>query len=276
MTGGIMRRFALLTAALLSSSLVAGAAAAGSRSESVLCGNLDRLLERCRSGARSSRETRASCDRIGEGFRALCGPLGTIGASASAAGGALDLLRQDYLVLPIEQTGAGVFPSHLVIGPADLDDPEVIASLRRAYRVGKTVAIAGATDDEARRFHGLLRLGEAANCQPAGQAAIELYGLQRSQYRTPPQNSSYCLVNLDQRAAAVDRRWLRERFGPIPPQPAVGERSATDNDDPTQFLTDLATATHCSWKMDETDLGLGTVEADLYVYAMRDLGASPN
>ena len=45
--------------------------------------------------------------------------------------------------------------------------------------------------------------------------------------------------------------------------------SPTDDDDPTEFLTDLATATHCSFKA--TDGGaLGTVEVDLYTYAMRD------
>jgi hypothetical protein len=65
---------------------------------------------------------------------ALCGRLGTIGASASAAGGALNLLRQDYRVAPIGQTAAGVFPSHIVIGPADLNDPHVIDLLKRSYR----------------------------------------------------------------------------------------------------------------------------------------------
>jgi hypothetical protein len=270
MTVSSRRRFTVLAAGLLSSSLIAGAAVADSLSGSPLCKSLDRRLERCQSGARLSSDTRAFCDRVEAGFRALCGPLETIGASAAAEGGALDLLREDYLVLPIEEVGAGVFPSHLVTGPADLDDPEVIALLRRAYRVGKTVAVAGATEYEARRFHGLLRLGEQANCQPAqGQAEVELYGLQRSQGRAPPQNSSYCLVNLDQRSGAADRRWLRERFGPTPPQPTVGEVSPTNDDDPTEFLTDLATATHCSFKAtNEGDLG--DVEVDLYVYAMRD------
>ena len=132
------------------------------------------------------------------------------------------------------------------------------------------MAIAGATEDEARRFHRLLRPGQEPNCRPAnGQAEIELYGLQRSRYRIPPQNSSYCLVNLDQRADAADRRWLRERFGSTPPQPAVGEVSPTDNDDPTQFLIDLAAATHCSYKLND-DGPAGNVEVDFYTYAMRD------
>jgi hypothetical protein len=263
-----MRRLTVLTAVLLSSLMLAAAAAAKTPSQSPLCQPLEQRVERCQSGTRLSSETRASCDRIEEGFRALCGPLGTIGASDSAAGGALDLLRQDYLVVPIEKTAAGVFPSHLVIGPRDLADPDVIALLRRAYRVGKTVAIVGASEDQARRFHRLLRPGEQANCQPAkGQAEIELYGLQRSRYRTPPQNSSYCLVNLDPQAEAADRRWLRERFGPTPPQPAAGEASTTDDENPTEFLTNLATATHCSFKGDATGL---PAEVDLYTYAMRD------
>ena len=136
-------------------------------SQSPQCRELQERVNECQSGTGLSRETRDSCDRIEAGFVALCGPLGIIGASASAAGGALDLLRQDYRVVPIEQTAAGVFPSPLVIGPADLDDPHVNALLKRSYRFGKTVAIAGATKQQARRFHSLLRPGEGASCQPA-------------------------------------------------------------------------------------------------------------
>ena len=181
-----MRRFTVFTAGLLSSSMIVGAASARSLSESQLCRSLDLLLERCQSGTRLSSETRASCDRIEEGSRVMCGPREIIRASASAEGGALDLLRQDYLVVPIEEAGADVFPSHLVVGPADLDDPDVIALLRQAYRVGKTVAIANATEDEARSFHRLVRPGQEANCRPAeGRAEIELYGLQRSRTGYP-------------------------------------------------------------------------------------------
>jgi hypothetical protein len=174
--------------------------------------------------------------------------------------------------VPIGQTAAGAFPSHLAIGPADLNDSNLIALLKQAYRVGKTVAIVGATEDQASRFHRLLRPGAGANCQPAkGQARIPLYGLQRSRYRFPPQNSSYCLLNLDPQAPAADRRWLRERFGSTPPQPAAGNVASTD--DSTQFLTDLATATHCSIKSNTTPNGqtvTGAAGADLYVYTMRD------
>ena len=264
-----MRHLTVLFVVWLGSSVIAGAAAGRDLPNSGLCRAVENRLERCRSGDLSA-ETRTFCDRIERGFQELCGPRETILASAGAEGAALDLLRQDYLVLPIEDAVSDVFPTHLVIGPADLDDPEVIALLRPAYRVGKTIAIANATEDEARSFHRLVGAGQEANCRPAdGRAEIELYGLQRSQTRIPVQNSSYCLGNLDQEADAADRRWLRERFGPIPPQPVAGEVSPTDDDDPTEFLTDLATATHCSFKATEGG-ALGTVEVDLYTYAMRD------
>ena len=269
-----MTHLTVLTAVLLSSSMLAATEPPDTHSQSPQCRALEERIDGCQSNTRLSRETRDSCDRIEAAFMALCGPLGTIGASASAAGGALDLLRQDYRVVPIEKTAAGVFPRHLVIGPADLDDPQLIALLKRSYRYGKTVAIADATEHEARRFHSLLRPGEGANCQPAkGQADIPLYGLQRSRYRMPPQNSSYCLINLDPQDPGADRRWLRERFALKVRAPAVGKVTATSSaltaasdENPTQFLTGLATATHCSSKMSN---GSGAIEADAYVYAMR-------
>jgi hypothetical protein len=174
--------------------------------------------------------------------------------------------------VPIEQTAASVLPSHLVIRPADLDDPQIIVLLKRSYRVGKAVAIVGATEDQASRFHRLLRPGEAANCRLAkGQPMSSLYGLQRSRYRYPPQNSSCCLVNLDVQHPATDRRWLRERFGLTPPQLAAGAVTATAKlaatDDPTEFLTGLASATHCSSK---TTNSYGAIEMDPYIYTMRN------
>jgi hypothetical protein len=244
--GGTMPRLTVLTTVLLSSSMLAATAAAETQSQSPQCSPLGQRLGECQ----------------------------TIGVSTAAAGGALNLLSKDYLIVPIEQTAAGVFPSHLVIGPADLDNPQIIALLERSYRVGKTVAIVGATGDQAGRFHRLLRPGEAANCQPAtGQAIISLYGLQRSRYRFPSQNSSYCLVNLDLQHPATDRRWLRERFGLTPPQPAPGKVTATGKvtaaDEPTQFLTNLAGATHCSAK-GASPSNYGDIEQDLYVYTMRN------
>ena len=244
-----MRNLTVLTTVLLSSSMLAATAAAQTQSRSPRCTPLGQRLGECE----------------------------TIGVSASAAGGALDLLSKDYLIVPIEQTAADVFPSHLVIGGADLDNPDVVALLKRSYRVGKTVAIVGANQDQGRRFHSLLRPGEPANCQPPkGQATIALYGLQRSRYRLPPQNSSYCLVNLDLEHPARDRGWLRARFGLTPPQPPAGNVTATGNlavghatttENPSQFLTGLATATHCSSRNSSS---YGAIQADYYVYSMRD------
>jgi hypothetical protein len=239
-----MARSTVLTTVLLSSSMLAATAAAQTQSQSPQCSPLGKRLGVCQ----------------------------TIGVSASAAGGALDLLSKDYQIVPIEQTAPSVLPSHLVIGPADLDEPQIIALLRRSYRVGKTVAIVGATEDQASRFHRLLRPGEAANCRMARERRTSsLYGLQRSRFRYPPQNSSYCLVNLDVQHPATDRRWLRERFGLIPPQLAAGAGIATaklaTNDDSTAFLTNLASATHCSSK---TTNSFGAVEMDPYIYTMRN------
>ena len=129
-----MRHLTVLFVGWLGSSVIAGAAAGQDLPNSGLCRAVEHRLERCRSGDLSA-ETRTFCDRIERGFQELCGPRETILASAGAEGAALDLLRQDYLVLPIEDVVSDVFPTHLVIGPADLDDPEVIALLRPAYRV---------------------------------------------------------------------------------------------------------------------------------------------
>lgn len=104
------------------------------------------------------------------------------------------------------------------------------------------------------------------SCAPLeGQTEIELYGLQQSVTRTPGQSSSFCLLSLNDQAAA-DRRWLRDRFGPTPPQPPEGQGGPAAP--PTEFLTDLADATHCSFKFSSS--GLGSVEWDLYTWAMRD------
>ena len=216
-----MRHLTVLFVGWLGSSVIAGAAAAGQDPpNSGLCRAVENRLERCRSGDLSA-ETRTFCDQIERGFQELCGPRETILASAGAEGAALDLLRQDYLVLPIEDAVSDVFPTHLVIGPADLDDPEVIALLRPAYRVGKTIAIANAIEDEARSFHRLVGAGQEANCRPAeGRAEIELYGLQRSRTRIPVQNSSYCLVNWTNRptpriaggCASASGRYRRSRW----------------------------------------------------------------
>lgn len=245
-----MRNLTVLAAVLLSSSMLAATAAAQPDSESLLCSPLGQRLGVCQ----------------------------TIGVTDSAASGVVDLLRKDHMIVPIDQISASVFPSHLVIGAADLDNSQTIALLRRSYRVGKTVAIVNATGPQATRFHRLLRPGEPADCQPVkGQAIIPLYGLQTSRNRVPPQNSSYCLVSLDQRHPLTDRVWLFARFGLAQPQPAVGNGSASRkspfgfaaaaSDDPSPFLTGLTGAKNCSSKGSSNSQG--NMQADLYVYAMR-------
>lgn len=150
-----MQRLMALTAALLASAMLATTAYADSRSNlgfgadwrsnHGLCRALGNRVKRCDGAARSSTETRASCDRTQAAYRALCGALETIVAINSSASGALDLLRHDYEIVPIDDA---VFPySHLVIGPADLPDPGVVDLVQRTYRAGKTVAITAATED---------------------------------------------------------------------------------------------------------------------------------
>jgi hypothetical protein len=157
-----MRNLTVTIAALLGCSMLGGTAVADPASESGLCRKLERHLERCDGGNRLSLETEASCDRIEQGFRDLCGLLETIVATESADSAALDLLRQDFEIVPIEDA---VFPyDHVVVGPADLGDPEIADLLRGAHRAGKTVAITDATEDQVRSFHRLIFAGQAADC----------------------------------------------------------------------------------------------------------------
>ncbi|HSF08103.1 MAG TPA: hypothetical protein VLA60_01750 [Nitrospirales bacterium] len=211
----------------------------------------------------------ASWDKHGSEARTLCEAGNIIQVSDIVESAALDLLRRDYLLLPIGENPSELFPTHVVIAPQDLDDPGTIALLREAHQVGKTVAIVGANQVEARTFHRLLRPGQEVNCAPQpGQTQIPLYGLQQSVTRVPGQNSTYCLGNLDRHRGnrKAERRWLKDRFAATPPQPREGDVSGTS--DPTTFLTDLATATHCSFKFPNN--GAGTAEVDYYVYGMRN------
>lgn len=215
----------------------------------------------------------ASCDNHGLEARNLCEAGNIIQVSDVVESAALDMLRRDYLLLPMGENPSEHFPTHVVIAPQDLADPGTIAVLREAHQVGKTVAIVGATQDEARTFHRLLRPGQEVNCAPQqGKTQIPLYGLQQSVTRVPEQSSSFCLNSLGWRQdRATDRAWLRERFAASPPQPREGNVSETS--DPTTFLTDLATATHCSFKDSGTGakgLAGGSAELDVYVYGMRN------
>jgi hypothetical protein len=251
---------ATIAIALMSSSMLARAAAGNSDPSPGVCRFLAHRVDQCESGARLSLETRAACDRFEQGFRDLCGALETIVATESADSATLDLLRQDYEVIPIEGV---VFPNHVVIGPSDLDDPGAIALLRKAYRAGRTVAITDATAGDARRFHRLIRAGQEADCAPAAASRmVALYGLQQS--LSPPQNASYCLRNLDDRGPAADRRWLRERFASqlpsrVSPVPLLSGS--------TQALVNLAASTSCYFKQ---TTGVGNISWTVDVWAMRN------
>ena len=289
-----------IAVALMSSPMLAGTAAGNSDPLPGVCRFLEGRVDQCASGVRLSLETRASCDRIEQGLRDLCGLLETVLASDSADSAALDLLRQDYEIVPIEDA---VFPhNHVVVGPADLDDPEVADLLRAAHRAGKTVAITDATEDQVQSFHRLVRGAEEADCAtPADPSrTIELYGLQQS--ANPSRAGSYCLRGLDHRNPASDRRWLRERFGaqvpgqvtPVPLLNASASRAglATDptvvlsqlvrewlggrpaqaqTNGSSEQLTNLATGKTCSYK--NTDDSVGSSSWDVQVWGMRSFSS---
>jgi hypothetical protein len=263
-----VRRLIAAIAMAMSSSMLAGTAAGNSDRLRGVCKFLEQRVHQCESGTRLSLETRAACDRFERGVRQLCGPLATIVATAAADSAALDLLRQDHQFVAIEDA---VFPyDHVVIGPADLDDPHVADLLRKAYRAGKTVAIADATEDEVESFHHLIYPAQAADCISSDRRSgpIELYGLQQS--ANPPRTGSYCLRNLDARDPASDRRWLRERFGTqVPAQ--LTPQAVTD--DANEQLTSLATGTTCSYK--DTDTSVGRIEWTVQAWAMRNFANTP-
>jgi hypothetical protein len=270
-----MQRLMALTAALMGSAMLATTAYADSRSHrgfgadwrsnQGLCRALENRVKRCDGAARLGTETRASCDRTQEAYRALCGALETIVATDSSASGALDLLRHDYEIVPIDDA---VFPySHLVIGPTDLADPGVVDLVQRTYRAGKTVAITAATEAEVRRFHRFVHPGQAADCvsaeDPSGM--IELYGLQQSPH--PSRTGSYCLRSLDDRAPASDRRWLRERFATKVP----GQLTPTPVGDASSSLANLATGKTCSYK--GTKPGYANASYTVQVWAARNFAS---
>jgi hypothetical protein len=251
----------LIAAVLAVQSLSLGGAAAGDRGPLIgVCKLLEQPADLCEGGARMSL-LGAWCDRVEKTVHDLCGPLETIVATPSADGAVLDLLRQDYEVVPMDKA---VFPySHFVVGYTDLQDPRVAGLVKKTFRAGKTVAIVGATEDEVGRFHRLIFPGQAADCvSPDGQAGtIDLYALQRT--GNPPQIGSYCLPDLDVRHPETDRRWLRERFADRVP----GEVGAQLQDDSNAQLISIATGKSCSYK---SSSGVGNVSWRVQVWAMRN------
>lgn len=263
-----MSRIAAITGALVGSSMLAGAAYGSDITDSRFCQTFERRVERL------CHRHEDSCDRIDAAFEAACGQVGTIYASPAAESMALDLLREDYDVVPIDED----FPARLLAAPvvvagADLDDPTFTTLLHFARDGGQTVAIVDATQEEADRFARFFGARTGANCSPStGSFTIDLYGLQESVVRQPPLSSSYCLVGLDELDRASERsvrRWLRERFTRSAPEPtppeATSEVSDSDNN-----IVDLATAVHCSF-MDKNDpASLGRIMTqDVYVTGAR-------
>lgn len=259
-----MTRIAIITAALLGTSMLVGAAYGRDIGRTGLCKSLERKVERlCRIDA-------ASCDRIESGYQAICAGVGTIYASPAAESVALDLLREDYEIVTVDEDFPARFlAAPVVVSGADLDDPTFTALLNFARDAGKTVAIVDATQEQADRFAGFFGARDGANCSPTiGFATIELYGLQESIVRKPSLSSSYCLVGLsalDPVGEGTVRRWLRERFAPSAPQPTAPEPSDSDN-----MIVDLATAIHCS-SLDSNDpAGQGRIlTQDVYVTGAR-------
>jgi hypothetical protein len=263
-----MPRIATVTSALVGTSMLAGAAYGSDITHSGFCQSLEHRVERLCSRHQDS------CDRIEAALEAACGQVGTIYATPAAQSMALDLLREDYDVVPLDEDFPARFlAAPVVVAGADLDDAGVTTLLSFARDKGQTVAIVDATQEEADRFARYFGARDGANCAPSGGlSTIDLYGLQESIFRRPPLSSSYCLVGLDGLDRAGERavrRWLRARFArsapePTPPQAPPAVADSDDN------IVDLATAVHCSFLDKNDPAGLGRiVTQDVYVTGAR-------
>jgi hypothetical protein len=232
----------MLSVLLLSSAALPSLAAGSETQTAPLCRVLDRAVDRC-AGDRLSADTRASCDRIEQGYQAVCGTMGTIRVEASADGIALNLLAQDYEIVDLEEPWEG----HIVVGPGALEKPRLMALVARAYRAGLAVAIVGATQEEANLFDSLIEGVQVASCRPSeGALEIALYGLQRNPRQDPPVVNRYCLPELEylnKRGTEAARRWLRTLFAQ--PRPQAPETTPGDAADSVN-LESLSQQIHCS------------------------------
>ncbi len=265
-----MNRIAWVVIAALCSPMFAGAAH-GRDLAGAFCKGFEAKLERLCD------IDQTSCDRLTTGFKAACGDVGTIYASPAADSIALDLLRENYDVVTVDQN----FPARIVAAPVvvvatDLDDPVFTSLLNFAHHAGETVAVVDATQDEADRFARFFG-ASGANCAPAsGASTIELYGLQELRARKPPFDSSYCLVGLSSLDRSGERsalHWLRQRFAasapaPTPPEPTAGVAGSND-------IVDLAKAVHCSFMNGNDPAGQGRIlTEDAYVTGARSFSNS--
>jgi len=244
---------------LLSGTAIAGTVAGTQAQDSALCRVLERNLDRCERGGPGA-ATQVSCDRVEQGFQAVCGTIGVVRAEASADGIALNLLAQDYEIVDLEEPWEG----HIVVGPGALDRPRVMALVARAYRAGLAVAIAGATQEEADLFDSLVEGVDVASCQPVeGELEIALYGLQQSPRHEPPLVNRYCMPeaeDLDKTGTLAARRWLRTVFSGPPPQVPPGDAAASVN------LASLSKQIHCSEFVFKIQ---GQVQQDTFITSMR-------
>lgn len=250
----------VLAIILLSSTAIAGAVAGSHAHDSALCRVLERHLDRCeRAGPGAA--TRVSCDRVEQGFQAVCGTNGVVRVEASAEGRVVALLKDDYQIVDVEQGGPH---SHVVIGPDALDKPGLMALVASAYRAGLAVAIAGATQEEADLFDSLVEGVQAASCRPSeDDLEIAFYGLQQKPRQQPPVVNRYCapdLEELDESGTYAVRGWLRELFAASPPQVLPGETAASVN------LESLSKKIHCSEFVFKIQ---GQIQQDTFITSMR-------
>ncbi len=201
-------------------------------------------------------------------------------SNSSASGPVLELLSRDYEIADIEALPLSPTATPIVIGPGGLADPDIMAQVVAAYEAGLTVAITGATQNEADRFGAFVEGERLASCSPAKRKrVIALYALQHELTQQPPVQSRYCLPEFDQaprRAVQRARKWLEERFATTPTAPprqrvATLRSAASKGNNRTPAgsvnLDSLASKIHCSaftWN------NSGQVQADLFLTSMRN------
>jgi hypothetical protein len=198
---------------------------------------------------------------------------GTIYADPSAAGPVLQLLSQDYQIADLATLPASFAFTPVVIGPAALDNPAIMALVIHAYQAGFTVAIVQATQAQTNEFEGLVTNGQVASCRPvAGSSMIAFYGL-RHPLRQPAEESRYCLPDLVDRPGRGKQReqeWLQERFAATP-QPLPEATSLTPGD--SLNLDSLSARIHCSALVRDPQ-DYAQIQQDIYVTSLRSFNQS--
>jgi hypothetical protein len=230
----------------------------------VLCATLSMFT------ATSAVASSQRCDEKGEEHQHGCEHAATIYVGASAQGSVFHLLRQDFNIVSLRDgMPSPFFFGPVVVGAADLADPSVAKLLLEVYAAGRTVALAGATLDEADRFSRFVGVGDTASCYTHNDGSrIALYGLQKSVARRPAVYSSYCL-NLGKGGRRGDRsvrNWLLARFALSPPEPPRG----AVQDDSSVDLQALSSQIFCHFEdTDDPDLLGRQMQLDSYINSIR-------